>query len=317
MKRFRRPDLSRLLRQARPSADGRVRLRSRQIYILPTLRGLLFAALLAALLVAGINYGNNLVFALTFLLAGIGNAALLLTWRNLAGLQLALHSAEPVFAGATARFPAVLEPEGGARDAIRLRFHAQPPALGDASGDQPSSIEVPFRTAHRGVLEPGTMRVDTEFPLGLFRAWSIVDTKTRCLVYPVPVPGFPLPVGGQGARAKEDRSKAGANDFAGLREYQPGDSLNRISWKTSARTEDLHSKEFDAEADTVRWLDWDSVPLPDPEQRLGVLAAWVIEAATQGEPWGMRIPGTELEPASGPAHRDRCLGSLASFGTDR
>ena len=144
MRRLRLPDFSRLLRRARPAADGRARLGSRQIYILPTARGWLFAVLLAALLLAGINYSNNLIFALTFLLAGIGHAALLLTWRNLAGLQLAVHPAEPVFAGATARFPAMLESGPAPRDAIRLSFRAQPPTVGDVPDEQPARIDVPI-----------------------------------------------------------------------------------------------------------------------------------------------------------------------------
>ena len=316
MRRLRLPDFSRLLRRARPAADGRARLGSRQIYILPTARGWLFAVLLAALLLAGINYSNNLIFALTFLLAGIGHAALLLTWRNLAGLQLAVHPAEPVFAGATARFPAMLESGPAPRDAIRLSFRAQPPTVGDVPDEQPARIDVPFSTTRRGLLRPGQLRVSTEFPLGLFHAWSLVETTSRSLVYPAPVPGFPLPVGGRAAGEARHDGGGGADDFAGLREYQPGDSLNRISWKTSARTEDLQAKEFHDEVSPVRWLEWDSVPLADPEQRLGIMASWVNEAAENGENWGMRLPGVTLEPDSGPAHRERCLATLACFGMD-
>lgn len=316
MTQVRWPDFSRFLRRARPSRDGRVRLRSRQIYILPTVRGLLFAALLTALLLAGINYSNNLIFALTFLLAGIGNAALLLTWRNLAGLQLVVHSAEPVVAGATARFPALLESEHTERDAIRLSFHAQPSTVGDIPDEQPTRIDVPFNTDQRGILRPGELRVSTEFPLGLFHAWSLVETTCRSVVYPLPIPGFPAPNHGRALGEAGLKRGESADDFAGLREYQPGDSLNRISWKTSARTEDLHAKEFSDEAGAVKWLDWDSVPLADPEQRLGVMASWVIEAAAEGENWGMRLPGKTMEPASGPAQRERCLVALACFGTE-
>ena len=304
------------MRRAQPTADGAVRLRSRHVYILPTGRGWLFAVLLVALLFAGINYGNNLIFALTFVLAGIGHAALLLTWRNLAGLELATRPAEPVFAGATAHFPALLKAGRTPRDAIRLSFPAQAAVTADLDGTRSTRIDVPFHAARRGVLQPGTLRVYTEFPLGLFHAWSLVETGSRSLVYPRPLAGFPLPTGEHSRSEGAAQDAAGADDFAGLREYQPGDSLNRISWKTSARTGDLHAKEFLEEASAARCLDWNAVPVADIEQRLGIMTSWVIEAAQKGERWGMRLPGSSLAPECGHVHRDRCLALLACFGAD-
>ena len=63
-------------------------LRHNRIYILPTRRGVAFMATIATMLVLSLNYALSLGFAVTFLLTGLAAAALLHTWRNLAGLEL-------------------------------------------------------------------------------------------------------------------------------------------------------------------------------------------------------------------------------------
>ena len=65
----------------------------RQLYMLPTRHGLLFALVLAVLLLAAINYGNGLAYALTFLLASVAVVSMLHTHRNLHRLRIAAGAA--------------------------------------------------------------------------------------------------------------------------------------------------------------------------------------------------------------------------------
>lgn len=60
----------------------------RRVYIVPSRLGLFFGGTLAILLVGSINYVLSLGFALTFLLAGMGLAAIVQTTRNLARLSV-------------------------------------------------------------------------------------------------------------------------------------------------------------------------------------------------------------------------------------
>ena len=71
----------------------------RRIYIFPTRWGLLYAVMLLALLMGSINYAISLGYYVTFLLASLGNIAMLHTWRNLVHLQVEVLHAKPVFAG--------------------------------------------------------------------------------------------------------------------------------------------------------------------------------------------------------------------------
>ncbi len=313
-----RTAFERLLRRARPTPDGAYVLGSRQVYILPTAWGWLFGALLVALLIAASNYGNNLVFALTFLLAGVGHAGLLLTWRNLAGLQLALRTPEPVFAGEKAKFPVMVSNEmSRSREGLVIGFKDQPDSPFRVDSDDRNGLNVILETRTRGLLRPGRMTVQTRYPLSLFRAWSLLEPHGAVMVYPQPLHGYPLPAAASSDGNEGLASIRGEEDFAGIRAYQAGDSLHRISWKSSARTGQLQSKEFDRPSDGTTRLDWQEVPATDTEQKLSILTAWVLELAARGEPWGLRLPGVELPPASGTRHREQCLAALAGYGIDR
>ena len=73
---------------ARPTSTP-VMLRHSRIYILPTRRGLALIGTLAMMLLTSLNYALSLGFAVTFLVGGLVAAALLHTFRNLAGIEVA------------------------------------------------------------------------------------------------------------------------------------------------------------------------------------------------------------------------------------
>ena len=74
-------------------------LRHSRIYILPTRRGFALIATLVIMLLTSMNYALSLGYAMTFVAAGMVAAALLATFRNLAGIASAPVAAGEAFAG--------------------------------------------------------------------------------------------------------------------------------------------------------------------------------------------------------------------------
>ena len=59
------------------------------------------------------------------------------------------------------------------------------------------------------------------------------------------------------ARARrEARAGSGQDDFAGLRSYQPGDSLKHVAWKAAARGQPVMTKQFTGLEAGQLWLAW-------------------------------------------------------------
>lgn len=293
-------------------------LRQRRIFIVPTGSGLLYALVLAVMLLGAINYDLALGHALVFLLAGLGLVAMVHSFRNLLGLRLAPGRAEAVFAGDLARFPIFVEDDRGqARRALEFSFGGAPGATLDVANGGTACVAVPCPAPHRGRLDPGRITLSTRYPLGLFRAWSYPHPPLACVIYPRPIE-TPLPPPVAIARIGQRHGDSGEEDFTGLRLRQPNDSPRHIAWKAVARDIEerpLLIKQFAGGAAQELWLDWSMTPADNAhETRLSLLAGWVVAAERGQTRYGLRLPGLTLSPGLGRTHRDACLEALALHG---
>lgn len=305
---------NRWLDKRMPPANS-ITLNQKKIFILPTKQGIYFALLVGAMVMAGINYQNSLVFGLAFLLASLFMVGILHTYRNLAGLNLIAGSSRPAFAGEEAEFTIVLKRLGDRfYESLQIGWDKNYQTTADVIDGQEVRVRCYVKTKKRGRMNPGRFLLETRYPLGLFRAWSWVDLDMTTLVYPKPIPGGELPASESTSEEEGELVlRDGAEDFYGLREYQPGDPIRHIAWKAFARTETLMTKQFAAYADKRVWLDWDHFQGMDREARLSRLCYWVLKLNSSNDEYGLRLPGIEIEPSRGESHRDEILKALALF----
>ena len=305
--------------RARFPENPPVTLIQRRIFILPSRTGYFFAFVLVLLLIASINYALSLGYLLTFLLAGLGGIAMLHTFRNLLRLSISPGKIEPVFAGETAQFSIVLNNPTLSRYAIgikRAQIQYSEPEFDDISEATTSTFHIPVVATKRGYLKCGRLEIFTEYPVGLFHAWSYVDFGMRCVVYPKPDPGagaLPLDMRGKGEGNVPVR---GDEEFQSLRAYRAGDTPRQIAWKALARGQGLLVKEFGSTASADLWLDYDALEGLQMEQRLSRLTWWVMEAERLQMPYGLKLAGRNFRPSLGAKHRDDCLHALALCGLE-
>ncbi|MGM0676706.1 DUF58 domain-containing protein [Ectothiorhodospira marina] len=302
-----------ILRRQRP--EGRqLTLNRRCIYILPTRQGYTFAMVLVVMLLGAINYSNSMAFMLTFLLAALGANAMWHTHRNLLGLRITRQPATPIFAGQSAQFTYTVDnPSRVSRRGLLLEAPGQSPTEFAVNARESTPVTLNLTARRRGVLRPGRLRLHTRYPLGLFRTWSWLNFDESVLVYPQPIPvERPLSGEGEDIEPQTTHNRAG-EEFTGVRAYAPGDSPRRLDWKALARTGDMYTKEFHEMQGGQTWLDWEGLPAADVETRLSMLCHLVLEAHRKKLRFGLRMPGVEIEPATGELHRQRCLEQLACF----
>lgn len=302
----------------RQGADAHaIALKRRRIYILPTRFGIVFAAMVFAMLLGSLNYAASLGFTLTFLLTGLGLVVMHHCHNNLLGTTIKFVGAAPVFAGERAEFKIALSNDGAApRFEIELvsREHMAGPV--DVADGRTEVVRLGLPTERRGWVALERFRVETRYPARLFRAWTWVHMDTRCLVYPRPAdPGRPLPHGAGGGH--NGPPHPGDDDFAGLRSAAPGDPMQRIAWKAYARNDLLLLKEFSSGIGEPCLLDWEMLPELDIEQRLAQLARWCLDADAAGRSLALRVPGNDIPLGLGPAHLAACLEALALFEAPR
>ncbi len=306
----------------------KVTLKQRTIYVLPSRHGLLFLTANALVFIAAINYAVSLAFGLAFMMASLFILAIFHTFNNLNHLTVTAMPTDSVYCGEQIAFNIRISRSAEhSYESLELQFQDGIFDGGGASkrknaivraelveNDQ-LEVRVFTRAVKRGECKAPYLRVTTYFPLGLVRAWSIVDLELYCLVYPKPIP-FQMDQFTAGLSGNDDSaiSIQGSEDFYGLRDYVPGDPLRQVAWKNVARGQGLQVKQFVDYVDSKVWLDWDMFFGFSIEERLSRLCYCVLQLSQRNTPFGMKLPGIEIPPGSGPEHRKKLLRTLALFG---
>jgi uncharacterized protein (DUF58 family) len=273
-----------------------------------------FAALVLCGFLMSVNFSNNLIFAMTFLLVGIALVGWYHTRVNVRGLALADWRAAPVFAGQNAVYGIpVSNRSGSGRHGLRA-FSAGAADGGEihlGPGEE-AVLRLERPAPARGLLKPVSATVRSCFPLGIFEGRMATKDLPECLVYPKPVGDQPLPDRAPGSQA---HLTAESGTYTDLRRYAPGDPLSRISWKAFARFDELYTKEFDgAQGQPALWLRWSEVRAAGVEQKLSQLCRWALDLHQQNREFALELPGIIIETGSEEEHLGRCLRALALFG---
>jgi uncharacterized protein (DUF58 family) len=318
MKRLHAWWLSRLPRQDTHT------LGQRTIYILPTRAGWVFGLTLLTMLIASINFQLSLGYVLTFLLAGAGVVSMHITHNNLRGLTLHLRPPQPGFARCAVPIEIVVTAPQGARHGLGMCFDGQQrngtelmfafdvPAGGQSNATL--SVTPPTRGVH--AIDP--IHLESRFPFGLFRAWTTWRVASSVLAWPTPehsAPAWPetAHATNEGQRVSSLRD---GGEWEGVRAWRRGDPMKRLVWKKIARSGELVSRDTSSVESREIWFDWQhtvGAPAADVEARLSRLTAWILQAHELELPHGLRMPGVQLEPDLGDAHRRRTLDTLAGW----
>ncbi|QFU76185.1 DUF58 domain-containing protein [Halioglobus maricola] len=295
-----------------------VTLDQKRLFIFPSGVGFFFVLCLFVMLLAAINFQNNLSYGLTFLLATLFVLAVLHTFANLSGLHIQAVRARPAFPGQQTEFELqVSRVKQREHFAVYFRFAEGSSARLNLVTEDSGRITLLAPVEKRGWHNPGRLRIESTYPLGLVRCWTWIDLDLHALVYPRPLASAELP----GLATDQPDGAAipvpGSDDFYGFRDYRAGDSLRQIYWKGLARGDKVQTKQYTAYADRSVWLDWEMFPGLAQEQRLSHLCFWALEFDRQGQEYGLRLPDQSIVPDVGERHREQVLQALALYGIDR
>jgi len=284
----------------------------RHVFVLPTRFGWGFGLMLVFMALGGLNFNNNMALMLVFLLATIAQLTTLIAYRNLSGLTVDRILSEPVFCGEPAYFRVfVSNGDERQRFAVQAGFD-QPQDCKDFKLNCCESLHLKRPTLTRGWLEMPSFRLETRFPMGLFKAWSWIFPQSRCLVYPSPAKKAPpLPRTGHGQAGPA--TKGDGDEVHGLRKYQAGDSIQRVAWRASARHDELYSVEMEVPREEACELDWNLLQGGDIETRLSILTAWVIAADHKQLSYSLKLPDEYVPSGRGVDQRAKCLEILALY----
>ncbi len=202
-------------------------------------------------------------------------------------------------------------------------------ALGLRSWAQRSWVAIVPLT-RRGTYRIEPMVVRTGDPFGFFEAAATVGRPAVVTVFPrvVPLPRWRLPDANlEGTHSAPERTLQTTPLATTIRPYAPGDSFNRIHWRSTARLGEIQVKEFDLEQTADVWLfvDLDSAVQAGRgddstvEESLRVAASICHDAILENRAVGLTTSGHRLVsiPADrGPRQRQKIMQLLAAVDGD-
>ena len=182
----------------------------------------------------------------------------------------------------------------------------------------------------RGTYRIEPMVVRTGDPFGFFEAAATVGRPTVVTVFPrvVPLPRWRLPNANlEGSHSAPERTLQTTPLATTVRPYAPGDSFNRIHWRSTARLGEIQVKEFDLEqtADVWLFLDLETAvqggegDVSTVEESLRVAASIAHDAIVENRAVGVTTSGHRLVsiPADrGPRQRLKIMQLMAAVDGD-
>ena len=275
--------------------------------------------IVAAMAYTGAVQNNGAAYLLCFLTGTIAAMSWIRAWENLRGLEVVAGRLSAEKAGLESKLPLEIRATGSqavwgvevlSAGSQKWSFIEQ------IESGQKLVVSVALPAAEIGVEPSIRVRLRSGYPLGLFSAErDVIIAQTR-KSHPqaegvLPLPAADLALAGTRLESGQSAGQPGreGDDFAGVREWQAGDSLRHVDWRAVARGRPLLVKQWASETGAAVTLDWSKVDL-EPAARASQMARWIESCESSSTPYALRLPENEIAVNLGPLHAQRCLDAL-------
>ena len=308
------------------------KLSSRNIFIMPTRFGFAYLFFTVLIFLLGTNYQNNIILLLSYLLASLFITVMLHSFYNFSQLVFISSPKQFTLAKQLAYFPIIISAN---KTHFDLNFHfAQQGSLSqqvklEQCDTGESEILLPFMATSRGIYNLGRVKVFSEYSLGLFITWAMLDFSHQLTVFPEPKKLSSYHNYLSGLDDAEHNEKAyrqattGSDDFSELKNYITGESHSRVAWKQLARGQGKLSKHYQSQQGSLLWLKLSNMPTTDLETKLSFLCFLILEYSKAEQTFGLLLDlsgnnssannslTVKIMPSSGLQHKQHCLIALA------
>ncbi|WP_172971579.1 DUF58 domain-containing protein [Pseudoalteromonas sp. A25] len=283
------------------------------IYVLPSTMGTGFIGVSILNFLLGINYQNNLLLAVAYLMVMLLIIALLYGYLNVSGSGVKLISVNSAHCNTPPSITFELHTNRQLLD-LTVENNAFVKPLHIARIDKAALFTAPLRLK-RGKYHVGQLKFTSHFPFGLVTVWSYLYSDKPIFAYPDPIETNQALYTFVNSNEPENTQQTApaSDEFKQLVGYQPGMNIHRISWKHYAKSQQLVIKEYEGEHASVT-VKFDFEQLQGTvEERLSMLCYLVLKAEASDTKYGFKLGVLDIDPASGEHHKIRCLEALSDY----
>ena len=312
VKQFRQLVFNKLLKNKHKKNE--IELQHKTIYVLPSKLGGQFLIIALLNFVMGINYQNNLILAMAYLMVVVMVFAILTGYKNVRGLLVKYLSVKEDYApkAPLARFELQAKSRCELVKLINNNIESEAVSL---QSNEKNSVEIALKCSERGAYGFDRIKIISHFPFGLVSVWSYIEPIDTVYVYPKPIPTEKLDTqlhDNDEHDGDNAQIKAGNDDFYQLTSFVQGTALNKVSWKHYAKTQQLLTKEFTSDASQELALNFNMLT-GNNEHRLSQLCFLVNQLTDQHMAFSLTLPNKHIAKGLGVHHQKACLQALAEF----
>ncbi len=173
----------------------------------------------------------------------------------------------------------------------------------------------------RGPVHLKTVHLKTSFPFGFFIKIKTLPIDVETLIFPM-IKNVALPSPLEYSEEGEGTIGSAGDDLYSIREYQPGDPMAAVHWKSSAKTGTLRVKEFSKGGLHSYTL---FLNIVDPktnimvgpetlEDRVTETASLAYHLIRRGDEVSLKTPDMQMPSANTETHLEDMLKYLARVG---
>lgn len=259
-----------------------------------------------------INYNNNLLYFLVFMIFSLLISALILGYFNCRHIVILSWENTPTFLGDAAIQQVIVQNRGNRiREAFCLKDKKNVGLEEHLVAGQSVPLQLHLPTQQRGVETIQHVQLQSTYPLAMFRFSRQIKAQRQQMVYPRSQGELNLD---EYIHLQQNHSMDEADELHLLRDYQPSDNPKRIHWKSYARRQTLLSAEFSGGDSHASYVLSDTMLSELPlEARLSQLTLWLVIAEQRGDEYGLQLANQTIAPHQGEEHLATCLSALALF----
>jgi uncharacterized protein (DUF58 family) len=282
----------------------------------PNKMGIGFIILVIAMLLAAINYGNNIIFFISFLLISLMGNSAWQTRRQLNSCSLSVFAIAPRHANESGVWQIQLSSQLP-NPAITIKALGADSVVCALPAATTMRVDLPLAPLPRGNYPAPIILLSTQYPIGLWTAERAFHwAGQRQWIYPAPQGNAPFPradlVGKKPATPVA--ANQGDEQFDHLRAYTAGDALNRIAFKQFAKTGQLVTQHWQSDLTASDEIQINFNQMAGSiEANISQITQWVLQLSTLHIAFTLNLPGHAILRGHDARHRQQCLEALALF----
>jgi uncharacterized protein (DUF58 family) len=239
--------------------------------------------------------------------------------KNLRGLEVSLEFPEEIYADSLVPVGIKLANKRRFMPAFLIRIIIAEQevlfAIVDAGSSAMLYVNMVFKGRGRHTITD--ILVASVFPFNFFTRYRRIPRNQDLIIFPRLQRCHLTHLLASQTRWKGDASsdiRGYDSDIISIRDYVYGDPMKYISWKATAKTGQVKTKELSAIESQNIMIDFNTLEKHDLEQTISCVTYMVVKSIQAGTRVGLMIEGDAYKPDSSIGHKLLLLTRLALYG---